>query len=346
MFRMLKEIKECPEALARLLQQEMPHIERLGALLREREINAITFVARGTSDNACLYGKYLVESMLGIPAHLAAPSIVTIYGSNIRALHSLVIGVSQSGEGTDVNRYLEHAKATGSMTLAITNTRNSSIAKVADEVIYLHAGREESVAATKTYVTQCMALLMLTAAWAGHKTTLNLLPRLPEAAELVLTQSEPEIMDRVERFRFATQAVVLGRGYHYATAKEMALKLMETCYLPAQAFSIADFLHGPIAMIHEGFPTFLFVTQGRMSAPMMEVAKDLRAKGSESVIFSNTRQTKHYGNVHFMMPRALPEVATPITYIIPGQLFCYHLSITKGLDPDHPKFLQKVTKTL
>jgi len=345
MFRMLKEIKESPEALARLYQREGGKIEKLAAYLQSHDISLVSFVARGTSDNAALYGKYLIESMVGIPAHLAAPSVVTIYHADIQTQKSLVVGVSQSGEGTDVNRYMEHARAAGALTLAITNTRNSSITKHADVVIYLHAGREESVAATKTYVTECMALLMLAAAWARRRTTLDLLGKMPEAAEQVL-QSESLIKERVERYRFADQAVVLGRGYHYATAKEMALKLMETCYLPAQAFSVADFMHGPIAMIHEGFPTLMFVTRGKMSEPMLAVARNLREKGSESIIFSNTPETRHYATIHFMMPRALPEVATPVTYIIPGQLFAYYLSLARGLDPDHPKYLQKVTKTL
>lgn len=345
MYQMLKEIKETPEALSHLLQREAYKIERLANYLLDHEIRSITFVARGTSDNACLYGKYLVESILGIPAHLAAPSIVTIYSSDIRSKQSLVIGVSQSGEGTDVNKYLAHARETGSMTLGITNTRGSSITKVVDAVIYLHAGREESVAATKTYVAECMALLMLTAYWAKHRIIIKLLPQMPEAVEQIL-RIEEDIRQRVERYRFAPSAVVLGRGYHYASAKEMALKLMETCNLPTQPFSIADFLHGPIAMIHEGFPTFLFVTRGKMSAPMIALAKDLYKKGTESVIFSNTNETKRYATLHFMMPRALPEVATPVSYIVAGQLFAYYLSLAKGLDPDHPKYMQKITKTL
>ena len=345
MLRMLKEIKESPEVLARLYQRENGRIERLARYLGEQDYTHVTFVARGTSDNACLYGKYLIESLLGLPCHLAAPSVVTVYKSDIRGTRSLVIGVSQSGEGTDVNRYLEHSRKTGSMTLAITNTRGSGITKVADEVIYLNAGREESVAATKTYIAECMALLMLSAHWAHHRTTIGLLPKIAEAAEQVL-QCEEDIKGKVERYRFANNSVVLGRGYHYATAKEMALKLMETCYLPCQPFSIADFMHGPIAMIHEGFPTLMFITRGKMSAPMMQLAKDLHEKGTESIIFSNTTETRKYASMHFMMPRALNEVATPITYIIPGQLFAYYLSLVKGLDPDHPKFLNKITKTV
>ncbi len=345
MFKMLKEIKESPQALARVVQREGNRMERIVAAIEEQEISSVTFVARGTSDNAALYGKYLIESMIGIPSHLAAPSIVTIYKSKFRAERTLVIGISQSGEGTDVNEYLAHSRETGSMTVAITNTRGSGITKAASETIYLHAGREESVAATKTYVAQCAALLMLVSIWAKHKTALSLLPKLPEAAEQVLAL-EDNIRAGVERYRFADQAVVLGRGYHYASAKEMALKLMETCYLPTQPFSIADFMHGPIAMIHEGFPTFLFITRGKMSSPMIEIAKNLHQKGTESVIFSNTTETKKYASTHFMMPRSLPEVATPITYIIAAQLFAYNLSVTRGLDPDKPKFLQKITKTV
>lgn len=345
MIRMLKEIKESPQALYNLIRLETGRIERFARFLSQSDISLVTFVARGTSDNAALYGKYLIESLLGIPSHLAAPSIVTIYKSTIRAGQTLTIGISQSGEGTDVNEYLAKARESGSMTLAITNSRGSSITKVVDEVIHLHARREEAVAATKTYVTQCMALLMLAANWSKHNTSMKAIPFIPEAAEQVL-KIEPTIKQSVERYRFAGNAVVLGRGYHYSSAKEMALKLMETCYLPTQPFSIADFMHGPIAMIHKDFPMFLFITRGRMNAPMMEIAKNIYGKGAESIIFSNTTETKKYATQHFMMPRSLPEIATPVTYIIAGQLFAYYLSISRGLDPDKPKYLQKITKTL
>jgi len=345
MFRMLKEIKESPEALTRLVQRETKKIRRLAKYISDHDISMVSFVARGTSDNAALYGKYLIESLIGIPAHLAAPSIVTVYKSVVTVPNAMVIGISQSGESTDVNEYLRQASNEGAFTLAITNTRGSAITKIADEVIYLNAGREESVAATKTYVTECMSLLMLVAYWAENKTIINLLPSIPEAADNML-QTQDGIQERVERYRFANSIVTLGRGYHYATAKEMALKLMETCYLPAQPFSIADFMHGPIAMLHEGFPTILFVTRGKMSSNMIELAKNLHSKGSETIIFSNTTETKRYATLHFMMPRSFPEIATPVTYIIPGQIFAYYLSVAKGLDPDNPKFLNKVTLTM
>lgn len=345
MYRTLKEIKESPEALSRLLQQESKKISRLASYLVRHGISTVSFVARGTSDNAALYGKYLIESLLGIPSHLAAPSVVTVYNSVVSMDKAMVVGISQSGESTDVNQYLAHAAGTGAFTLAITNTRGSAITKVADEVIFLHAGREESVAATKTYVTECMALMMLVAYWADQKAVLNHMCHLPDMAEATLAM-EDSIRDRVERYRFANNMVTLGRGYHYATAKEMALKLMETCYLATQPFSIADFMHGPIAMIHEGFPTILFITRGKMSSNMIALAKDLHAKGSETIIFSNTNQTKRFATIHFMMPRSCPEVCTPVTYIIPGQIFAYYLSLARGLDPDNPKFLKKITKTV
>lgn len=345
MHRMLKEIKESPEALQRLLQREGAKIERIAAFLAHKGVNMVTLVARGTSDNAALYAKYLIESTLGIPAHLAAPSVVTLYQRDIRADKTLVIGVSQSGAGTDVNRYMENARKMGAVTLGVTNTRGSDITKVSDEVIFLQAGREESVAATKTYTTECMALLMLVAHWSRHETLLEVLPRIPEEADRVLEVEAP-IRERVERLRFAQHAVVLGRGYHYSTAQEMALKLMETCYLPTHPFSVADFMHGPIAMIHENFPILMFVTRGRTSQQMIALARDLHEKGSETVIFSNTPETRKYANLHFMMPRGLPEIATPITYMIPGQMFAYYLSLARGLDPDKPKYLKKVTQTV
>ncbi len=342
--RMIREIKETPDVLQRLIETEYERLERYAEWVKHQDFQSITFVARGTSDNACLYGRYLVETLLQIPCHLAAPSVVTIYKKAVIAPNSLVIGVSQSGESTDVVEYMARAKEKGSATMALTNTPGSIITKVADTTFFLHAGKEESVAATKTYSSTLMLLYMFIGLLNGRKTLVESIPEIPGLVTKSLAL-EKQIEEQTLRYRFIDQAVVLGRGYNFATAMEAALKLMETCYLPAQAFSMADFMHGPIAMIHEGFPTILFVNGGKMSRPMLELAKNLASKNTESLIFSNTKETKRYANVHFTLPRGLPEEACPITYIIPVQLFCYYLSVLRGQDPDNPKYLNKITRT-
>ena len=342
--RMIREIQETPDVLQRLIDSEYERLERYAEWVKRQEFDSITFVARGTSDNACLYGRYLVETLLQIPCHLAAPSVVTIYNRAVIAPRTLVIGVSQSGESTDVVEYLARAKEKGSATMAITNTPSSKITNVADTTFFLHAGKEESVAATKTYTSTLMLLYIFISLLHGRKTLVESIPEMPGLVANSL-EMEKTIEEHTVRYRFINQAVVLGRGYNFSTAKEAALKLMETCYLPAQAFSMADFMHGPIAMIHEGFPTILFVNGGKMSRPMLELAKNLASKHTESLIFSNTNETKRYANVHFLLSRGLPEEACPISYIVPVQLFCYYLSVLRGQDPDNPKYLSKITRT-
>ncbi len=344
MKKMRRELRQTPTVLTKLYESEFPRIEKYAKFLADQDIRQVTFVARGSSDNACLYGKYIVESLLNIPAHLAAPSILTVYKSHLSLSNTLVIAVSQSGEGTDINEYTADAVASGAPTLAITNHVRSPLAQTADFVIPLHAGREESVAATKTYVSECYALLALVACWAKHKVALDQIVKLPEITDRII-EIEEDVKAKVSRYRYMDRAVTIGRGYHYATAKEFSLKLMETSYLPVQAFSMADFMHGPIAMINDGFPTFLFVARGKMERPMLNILKDLHEKKSETVVFSNTNETKRYATTHFIMPRSVAEIATPIPYIIPAQFFAMYLADLKGINPDKPKFLSKVTKT-
>ncbi|MGI9034472.1 MAG: SIS domain-containing protein, partial [Pyrinomonadaceae bacterium] len=245
MSLMLEEITEQPVVLERTIQAERGKIERLGKFLRERDVDLIVLVARGSSDNASLFGRYLLEVTTGIPVSLAAPSVYTLYGAKPRLNRAVVIGVSQSGEGTDINTVLEYAKTSGALTIGITNEANSSMAKIADECLLTHAGREKSVAATKTYTGQMLHFYLLASVLAETKLEYE---KIPEFTNRVL-ELKSQVEELVQRYVFMENCVVVGRGLNYGNSYELALKLMETCYVVAERFSSADFFHGPLAIV-------------------------------------------------------------------------------------------------
>src|SRR3712207_6798437 len=216
-----------PEALARTIAEERAKVARLGASLRKQDVDLIVLVARGSSDNAALFGRYLLEVTTGIPVALAAPSVNTLYGARLRLRRAAVIGVSQSGEGEDINRVLSEARAGGALcTVGITNEPDSSMTKVVDETLLTHGGRERSVAATKTYTGQLLHFYMLAEALAdGARLGYEAIPDFAARA----LELRPQIERMVERYVFMENCVVVGRGLVYANAFEMALKLMETC---------------------------------------------------------------------------------------------------------------------
>src|SRR5437764_1079046 len=257
---MLQEIAEQPAALRATIDAERAKIAGLGRHLRQRDIDLIVLVARGSSDNAALFGRYLIEIATGIPVSLAAPSVHTLYQAKLNLQHALVVGVSQSGEGEDINRVLENARAGGAYTVGITNEPQSAMAGLVDETLLMHGGRERSVAATKTFTGQMMLFYMLAAALAEAHSNLRY-EAIPDYVAAALDHREA-IRQLVERYVFMENCVVVGRGLLYANAYELALKLMETCYVVAERFSSADFLHGPLALLERHFPTILFSQPG------------------------------------------------------------------------------------
>ena len=352
MSLMLQEIEEQPQALARMLDgcaQQVRVLERRFAVERPE---SIVLVARGTSDNAATFARYLLEILLGIPTSLAAPSIATVYDSPARRKHTLVVGISQSGESTDTNLYLEKSGAAGAVTLGITNESASSLAKLADEALSVRVGPEKSVAATKTYTGQLLAIYLLARALGA---------RIPEAAlhklpELVARQleSKERTAALAERYRYMEHAVVVGRGLNYANALELALKMMETSYVVAERFSGADFMHGPLALVEKGFPVFVFAPGGparkgtaKLLARLAEADAETIAIGPPAVVrgLPATKRIFLNGAIPFV-PDGPEDLMTPIPAIVPGQLFAAYLSAHKGLDPDHPRMLSKVTRTL
>ncbi len=339
-----REIFAQPQVLTTLFLEESQRVADIAKALREQDIRYIVMAARGSSDNAALYGKYLFGTTVGLPVALATPSLHTLYHRPPRMEGALVIGISQSGKSTDIVTVVQDARDQGVPTLAITNDPSSPLAQAASYTIPLHAGVERSIAATKTYTAQLMALALLAAHMAGDEVLLQELQDVPAAVSQTLSLAEP-ISRIADRYRYMDACVVIGRGYNYATAYEIALKLKELTYVVAEPYSSADFQHGPIAMVANGFPVMIVAPQGKVHAEIHKQAQELKRKGAELVIISDVRESLDLARVPLPLPTSLPERVTPFVTVIPGQLFAYYLTLAKDYDPDHPRGLTKVTQT-
>lgn len=338
-----QEIFSQPEVIARLLDRETRHIRDLVAKLPP--FDYVLVAARGSSDHAATYAQYSWGTHAGYPVALTAPSLHTLYNRPPRMKNALVIGISQSGQSPDIVTVLNEAKRQGRPTIAITNYGNSPLAAAADNVIEMHAGPERSVAATKTYLAQLVIMMLFAAAWNGEEQRFAELQQLPEAITIAL-QSSTEIAQRTERYRYMDGCVVIGRGYNYSTAFELALKLKELTYLMANAYSSADFRHGPIATVHEGLPTILIMPSGDTLDDMLDLTAELQQRRAELLIISDTPQALKLARTAFPLTAYVPEWIGPAINIIPGQLLALYLALTRGLDPDMPRGLNKITRTL
>jgi glucosamine--fructose-6-phosphate aminotransferase (isomerizing) len=338
---MLDEIAEQPAVLERTMAAERGTYSALGKFLRRQDIGMIVIVARGSSDNASLFGRYLIEVTTGIPVSLSAPSVFTLYKAKLKLDRAVVIGVSQSGEDDDINLVLESAKTGGAYTLAITNEAASAMAGIADETLLIHAGRERSVAATKTYTGQMLHFYLLANELAGTRMDLDRIPDF--TAQALLLKQEIETL--VQRYVFMENCVVVGRGMNYGNSYELALKLMETCYVVAERFSSADFLHGPLAIVERRFPIVMFGASGVTKKSSLELLERLRSLNADCLSITNDREIAALSPNSLRLPEEIDEIFSPIPFVVPAQLFAALLSEAKGLDPDAPRSLSKVTKT-
>lgn len=342
MSLMLQEIAEQPEVLERTIAAEQEKVTRLGDHIRQSDRDLIILVARGSSDNAALFGRYLFELTTGIPVSLCAPSVFTLYDAKLRLNRAIVIGVSQSGEGTDINLVMDRAKEAGALTLAITNEAGSTMARLADETLLIHAGRERSVAATKTYTGQMLHFYLLASAIGDKRLEYFRLPELAAAA----LELRPKVEEVVGRYAFMENCVVVGRGVNYGNSYELALKLMETCYVVAERFSSADFFHGPLAIVERRFPVIMFGPAGVTKESSVSLLQRLGDLHADSLSITNDPEIAKLSSRSIVFSEQIDEFLTPIPFIIPAQIFAALLAEAKGLDPDAPRSLAKVTKTL
>jgi glucosamine--fructose-6-phosphate aminotransferase (isomerizing) len=343
---MQDEIHQQPDVLAALLENELQNTLTYAERLQQRNtIKYVLIAARGTSDNAARYGQYLLGARNRLAVGLATPSLFSIYKEPPRLDEALVIGISQSGQSADIVAVLAEARRQGRPTLAITNDVSSPLAEQADHVIPLHAGEERAVAASKTYTAELMALAMLSCGLHGGQQGAEHLHQIPALVSEVLEQ-EAATASAVERYRYLDSCVVLGRGYNYATAFEIALKLKELSYLIAEPYSSADFMHGPMALISGDLPALVVAPSGKMFDTMQAFCGELRARGAELIVVSDQKMLLDSATTPLLLPHGLPEWLSPIVAVIPGQMFALHLTLVKGHDPDQPRGLQKVTITL
>jgi glucosamine--fructose-6-phosphate aminotransferase (isomerizing) len=313
--------------------------------MRRCQIAHVLIAARGTSDNAATYAKYLLGISQGLPVSLAAPSLYTLYETPLRlSRDTLVLGVSQSGMSPDIVAVLESARAQGVLTAAFVNATGSRLADAAEWVIPLAAGEERSIAATKSYTAQLMALAMLSAALSGDEGRWEELSRVPAAVEAALSLEET-VSRRAERYRFMEHCTVISRGYNYATALETALKLKELTYTGTTPYSSADFLHGPVAVVREGYFMVTIACQGRAFASLRDFVGDMRQRRAEEILVTDDADLAEGATLPLLLPVTLPEWLSPIPAIIPGQLLGYYLAVARGLDPERPRGLLKVTET-
>jgi glutamine---fructose-6-phosphate transaminase (isomerizing) len=344
MAQMRDEILEQPTIAARL-GRDLASFRVAAREARDAGARFVLYAARGTSDNAAVYGKYLATILGGLPAGLAVPSAATLYGAGIDFRDCLVVGISQSGETPDVAEYLAAARGGGAYTLAITNDEDSLLARAAHRVLATRAGAEEAVAATKTYTSQLAALAAFWACWLDDEALgAALAGEVPAAMEAALA-TEGAVRAVATRLSHAERLIVAGRGFNYATALETALKIKETCYVAAMPFSAADLLHGPIAMVEPQYPVLLVASEGAALDGMLALQDELTRRGAETYVVTDVPARVGDATAVIPLTRPLPEPLSPLAAVIPGQLLALHLSLARGLDPDRPRGLSKVTRT-
>jgi glucosamine--fructose-6-phosphate aminotransferase (isomerizing) len=336
---MRREILEIPEAVQRLLDGGWDGIEAIGRQLRERDPRVVATVARGSSDHAASYLKYAIELSLGLPVASIGPSIASIYGRTLRLDDALAISISQSGKSPDIVAMARSAGAGGAMTVAVTNTVPSDLAEVCDHTIALRAGDETSVAATKTFVSSIVAGLALIAAWNEDAELGAAIRNLPEK---LAQAARCDWSDLREAMRKADSIFVLGRGPGFAIANEAALKFKETCGIQGESYSAAEVMHGPVSIVTPGYPVLALAARDAALTSVTTMAGSLAEKGASAFVTAEPS-----GGV-----RGLPYVATghpltdPLALIVSFYAFVEELARSRGLNPDEPRLLKKVTETV
>jgi glucosamine--fructose-6-phosphate aminotransferase (isomerizing) len=333
---MFQEAAEGGAAVARFLDTNGAALGRIGARLRHRPPTSVTTCARGSSDHAATYGKYLIETMIGVPTSSAALSVASIFDAPVVAGETLCVAISQSGRSPDLLKTVENHKRAGAYVVGLVNDVTSPLAALADETLPLMAGPEKSVAATKSYIASLAGLAALVAHWADDQALIAALNALPQQLNNAF---ETDWRAALEILKSANNLFVIGRGYSFAVAQEAALKLKETCALHAEAFSAAEVKHGPMAIVREGFPIIGFATSDPAGDGVRDVAREFAARGAK-IALADACGTGRLG-VQKITPALEPLLMIQSFYRLANAL-----SLLRGLDPDTPPHLNKVTKTV
>lgn len=339
------EIAEQPDVAARFLAAQAAPIEAIVAAMRARPVRQVVIAARGTSDHAALYAQYVLGIRHRLSVALGTPSIVSLYGVAPDLADTLVIGISQSGASPDIVAVLAAARAQGAPTVAITNEPHSALGEAAERTIDLGAGPELAIAATKTYTAELLAIALLSATLTGDPADVAALAAIPETMANAL-EVEPEIERICAEQARTTRALVIARGYEYATAREWALKLKELSRVFADPYSSADFQHGPLTLVEPGVPVLALVRSGAPEADLVLLLRRLREDlDAELMVVSDRPEALELATWPVAMPAGTPEWLGPIVSIVPGQLHALHLTRARGLDPERPRNLLKITRT-
>lgn len=342
---LLGEIREQPAAAARLLRSGAPVLERIADEVRARGVRLVVVVARGTSDHAAIYAQYLLGLRNRLAVSLAAPSLSSLYGVTPDYRDALVVAISQSGASPDVRSVVEAARAAGALTLALTNDPVSPLAAAAERVVPLDAGVEHSIAATKTYTAELVAVALLSAALDAGPADRAALAALPGELAAAL-ESDGEAARIAADQAGIDEAVVLGRGLSYPTAREWAIKLKEIAALRADPYSAADFEHGPLTLLRPGSAVLAAVGRGPARDPLVASLRRLRdERGARLLVCSDDPAARAEATWALPVPAGHPEWLDPIVAIVPAQLHSVRLALARGVDPDRPAGLTKVTRT-
>jgi glucosamine--fructose-6-phosphate aminotransferase (isomerizing) len=334
MSLMAAEAREAPEATARFLERNAAALAELGARLRHAPPPVVLTSARGSSDNAAGFFKYLCEITTGVPCASLGASVVSVYGGKLKAPGALCITISQSGKSPDILALQDAAKEAGAVSVAIVNVADSPAAQNADICLALHAGEERSVAATKSFITSCVAGAAIVAHWSGDQALLEAVARLPETLAVAARLSWTDFTDFA---RDAGSLYVLGRGPAFPIAQETALKLKETCAIHAEAYSMAEVMHGPWELMEEGFPVLVYAPADAAQATTREAVQKMRRAGADVRVVED-------GGLPFAT--CGHPLLDPLPMVQTAYLEIERVATALGRDPDRPRLLKKVTETL
>jgi glucosamine--fructose-6-phosphate aminotransferase (isomerizing) len=338
-----KEILAQPKIISGFLAAQSPNITSICDQVRSK-FKYVVIAARGTSDNAGRYAQYLFGAHNHLQVALATPSLFTFYNTYPDLSGALVIGISQSGRSPDIISVIEAGRKSGCMTLSITNDPDSPLARSSDHVIPICAGLEKAVAATKTYTSSLAALALFSSILAGDKNYLAQLESIPQIMEETIQFALAQL-NKIQRYRYINRCSVLGRGYNYSTAFEIALKIKELTGVIAESYSTADFRHGPIATVSRGSPVIVVAPSGKLEKDISSLAIQLKDIGAELIVISDVPRILSTSTINFPVPSSIPEWLSPLPYVIPGQLFAFQLTREMGLPVDQPAGLTKITQT-
>ena len=337
--QMRLEINEIPDVVEALISHGSADIIAAAKALRAGDPRVVVTVARGSSDHVCAYFKYACELLLGLPVASVGPSVASIWGARMKLAGAACISVSQSGQSPDIVAMAKAARRDGALTLAITNDTGSALAGQVVHVLDIHAGTERSVAATKTFVTSAVAMLLLVGYWRGDTGLIRAVMDLPEVLRRACDLTWPEVGAAVVA---APSLYTLGRGPSWAIANEAALKFKETCRIHAESYSSAEVLHGPVSIVETGFPVVCFAAHDKAEAAVVAIADQLADKGATVFVTSDlaqkARTIEHLRSGH--------PLADPIALIVSFYAMVERVARARGIDPDRPRHLRKVTQTL